>query len=67
MPKYVHIVQVHPVENGVINLSKINTEHEFDNMDAVNTFILDCNEYLNSAKVKAVYFGQVNDLTGELE
>ena len=67
MTTYKHIVQVHPVENGEPNLHKVNTEHEFDNMDEVNIFLLNCYKYLNLDKTKAVYRGRVNDATGELQ
>ena len=70
MTKYVHIVQVHPVENGEPNLHKVRAEHEFwfeasakkwaDGMNKVEAMDGDP-EYM------AVYVGRVNDATGELE
>ena len=69
MTKYVHIVQVHPVENGEPNLHKVKREEEFEHQWQADK----CVEWLNQdyeahgKELKAVYVGRVNDATGELE
>jgi hypothetical protein len=76
MTKYVHIVQVHPVELGKPNLSKVKAEREFATVELANAFV----KYYNHLGAqlrrdygakhvpnqKAVYYGCVNDATGEL-
>ena len=66
MTKYVHIVQVHPVENGLPNLYKVKAEREFPTLDRANDYIIEYNR-IAEGKVKAVYRGRVNDATGDLE
>ncbi len=68
MTKYVHIVQVHPVENGKVNLSKVEHEVEFDTYGNIDTIIKLVNEsnWFKEKSLKAVYLGRVNDDTGEL-
>jgi hypothetical protein len=74
MPKFVHIVQVHPVENGEPNLHKVKEEFEFETEEKAKEFIAEFNEFqrhwINEVRkpepVKAVYLGCVNDATGEL-
>ena len=69
MTKYVHIVQVHPVENwGKPNLYKVEKELEFTQEWEAKAAV----DWLNSIEYKdkrfqAVYHGRVNDATGELE
>lgn len=65
MTKYVHIVQVHPVENGEPNLYKVLEEVKFVTKEDADYYIqwYDINDY----ELKAVYLGRVNDTTGELE
>ena len=67
MIKYVHIVQVHPVENGEPNLHKVKDEFEFVGKQLAIDYV----EWLNAGNLKdnlqAVYLGRVNDTTGELE
>lgn len=66
MTKYVHIVQVHPVELGEPNLHKVREEFEFGTKVEAEDWI----DFYNSArqfKYQAVYRGRVNDATGELE
>lgn len=67
MTKYVHIVQVHPVENGEPNLHKVELEYEFADKAVAIQWMQNWNdnEFVNTAK--AVYYGRVNDATGELE
>jgi hypothetical protein len=64
MTKFVHIVQVHPVEQGLPNLHKVKFEQEFDTWEEavhwVNLFNYPATE------LQAVYLGCVNDETGEL-
>lgn len=69
MIKYVHIVQVHPVENGEPNLYKVKAEYEFTILEDALGFVKEHNELAQTygyAK-EAVYLGRVNDATGELE
>lgn len=65
MTKYVHIVQVHPVENGEPNLYKVKQEKEYDTKYGALAAVMDYN--LIYKKTRAVYHGRVNDATGELE
>jgi hypothetical protein len=67
MTKYVHIVYVHPVENGEPNLYKVKDEKEFKSKDLAETYIKSYNFHAVSGTLKAVYYGRVNDETGELE
>ena len=70
MTKYVHIVQVHPVENGEPNLYKVKWEKEFDDFEDAEFYIetFKINQTLGKNVVlQAVYHGRVNDATGELE
>jgi hypothetical protein len=79
MTTYRHIVQVHPVENGEVNLSKVRKEKEFDSKEEADFYINGYNAnvaymaYIWKRKEnsplceKAVYLGRVNDITGELE
>jgi hypothetical protein len=64
MPKFVHIVYVHPLENGMPNLHKITGEREFQTKDMAMEYILTFND--SFARLEAVYYGRVNDETGEL-
>ena len=71
MTKYVHIVYVHPVENGEPNLHKVRLEWESESKEEVDTYIDRYNRMNNmpglSEETVAVYYGRVNDATGELE
>lgn len=72
MTKYVHIVQVHPVENGEPNLYKVKSEQEFNTKQEADMFILRYNAqdgvgFNSNDLYQAVYLGRVNDATGELE
>jgi hypothetical protein len=74
MTKFVHIVQVHPVELGEPNLYKVKAEREFGTKGEALRWV----EYYNTLgdnmrkqgavlpDQKAVYYGCVNDATGEL-
>jgi hypothetical protein len=70
MTKYFHIVQVHPVENGEPNLHKVNLKRKFDSKEAaqswVNLFNATEVKYDDGTKDRAIYYGCVNDKTGEL-
>ncbi len=75
MTKFVHIVQVHPVELGLPNLHKVEFEKEFETREQADDYIKIYNaniaymwkrkkiEFYNK---QAVYYGCVNDETGEL-
>lgn len=68
MTKFYHIVQVHPVYNGIVQTHKVKTEFEFDakhKADQRVKLLNDDFEALNLG-MKAVYVGCVNDETGEL-
>jgi hypothetical protein len=68
MPKFVHIVQVHPVENGEPNLHKVREEKEFEShFNALQWVeIRNGRAEQKGESLKAVYLGCVNDETGEL-
>ena len=68
MTEFVHIVQVHPVENGEPNLHKVLGERKYEKKEWAESFA----EWLNltyknhNEQKRAVYLGCVNDETGEL-
>lgn len=68
MTKYFHIVQVHPIYNGILQTHKVKKEFEFDEKWKAEQ----CVEWLNqnyeahNPNLKAAYYGCVNDETGEL-
>ena len=74
MTKYVYIVQVHPVELGEPNLYKVKAEREFNTEAEAREWVRYYNTLGDNMRKqgadlpnqKAVYFGQVNDETGEL-
>lgn len=68
MTKFVHIVQVHPVYNGALQTHKVKLEKEFETKEEADTFITMFNiaSDINDSRHQAVYYGCVNDLTGEL-
>jgi hypothetical protein len=71
MTKFVHIVYVHPVENGLPNLYKVKYEREFDTKEEAESSVRKHNAledlmYRGKAETQAVYYGCVNDATGEL-
>lgn len=67
--RYVHIVQVHPVELGKPNLHKVKTEREFNTQESAEAYVLAYNKNFDAGirAHKAVYLGRVNHETGELE
>jgi hypothetical protein len=71
MTKYVHIVQVHPIELGEPNLHKVKDEMEFETKTQADAWIKIFNDiektYGPKVELKAVYLGRVNHETGELE
>lgn len=69
MTQFVHIVYVHPVENGEPNLHKVKAEREFVSKEAAEAYVLAYNKNFDAGirEHKAVYLGRVNDATGELE
>jgi hypothetical protein len=68
MTKFVHIVYVHPVENGEPNLHKVREEKEFEShFNALQWIdIRNGRAEQKGEALKAVYLGCVNDETGEL-
>jgi hypothetical protein len=68
MTKFVHIVQVHPVELGEPNLHKVKAEREFATKEQADAWIQDHNKLHDPYEwnYRAVYYGCVNDATGEL-
>lgn len=70
MTKYVHIVRVHPVENGEPNRSNVHMQLVFvEKVDAewyVEVTNASISAHGNYPYI-AVYHGRVNDETGELE
>ncbi len=68
MTKFVHIVYVHPVEQDKPNLSKIKAEREFATKEQADAWIVDHNSLHDPYEwnYEAVYYGCVNDATGEL-
>ena len=71
MTKFVHIVQVHPVENGEPNLHKVRAEHEFWFKESAIKWMEGFNRVYAATEddpeeFRAVYLGCVNDATGEL-
>lgn len=71
MSQFVHIVYVHPVENGEPNLHKVRYEQEFDTVSQAEAWMGKFNtpNYRvdkGYPAYKAVYYGCVNDATGEL-
>jgi hypothetical protein len=74
MTKFVHIIQVHPVYNGILQTHKVKAEREFETKEEALRWV----EYYNTLgdnmrkqgavlpDQKAVYYGCVNDETGEL-
>jgi hypothetical protein len=68
MTQFVHIVQVHPVENGVVQTQTVVMEQELPTKEQVDYFI-ELYEIMNKTAhlgERAVYYGCVNDATGEL-
>jgi hypothetical protein len=72
--KFVHIVYVHPVENGLPNLYKVKFEKEFETETQATDYVLMYNKNIKFMKkgnnlpdydLRAVYYGCVNDETGE--
>jgi hypothetical protein len=68
MTTYEHIVQLHPIEYGEVNLAKYR-QVGFDKKTKAEKYVKQYNataEFVGIA-MKAVYLGRVNDATGELE
>jgi len=64
MTKFVHIVYVHPVYDGILQTHKVKFEAEFDTKERAQAFIEEHNAEITT--LQAVYYGCVNDATGEL-
>jgi hypothetical protein len=68
MTKFVHIVQVHPVYDGILQTHKVKAEREFNTKEAAEAYVQAYNKNFDAGirEHKAVYLGCVNDATGEL-
>ena len=67
MPKFFHIVQVHPVYDGIVQTHKVIREQEFETKRMADLYIESYNEGAQEGTPRvAVYLGCVNDETGEL-
>ena len=68
MTKYSHIVQVHPVENGKINLTNVTFAAKYSTKEEATAYIewFENKRATTKSFFKAVYRGCVNDETGEL-
>ena len=64
MTKYFHIVQVHPVYDGILQTHKVLKEFEFETKEEAEDAVEVWNEVMTENQ--AVYLGCVNDETGEL-
>jgi hypothetical protein len=64
MTKHIHIVYVHPIESGEPNLYKVKHEVEYDTKKDADAYIETFNAQYTD--LRAVYYGCVNDETGEL-
>ncbi len=64
MAKFVHIVQVHPVYEGIVQTHKVKFEKEFETKREAEDAVRVWNDSLMNTK--AVYLGCVNDENGEL-
>lgn len=53
-----YIVQIHPVENGEVNLSKVEAEHDFDTQYEAEKFVGAFDSIYGESSFKAVYLGQ---------
>ena len=70
MTTFIHIAQVHPVENGEPNLKKVVREIGFDRFwpeDGSIDRYIDAFNVTHKNFQKAVYRGRMNTETGELE
>lgn len=65
MTQYVHVVQVHPVENGEPNLYKVVLESEWGTKAEADVYVAGFNNP-PAGSCMAVYRGCVNTETGEL-
>jgi hypothetical protein len=64
MTKFIHIVQIHPVYDGILQTHKVKTELEFATQEAAEDAVELWNDSVTNTR--AVYLGCVNDATGEL-
>ncbi len=63
--KYFHIVQVHPVYDGIVQTHKVKLEKEFETKEEAEEYIVGF-DLIYKGEYRAVYLGCVNDETGEL-
>jgi N-acetyl-gamma-glutamylphosphate reductase len=68
MTKYFHIVQVHPIVQGILQTHKVKAEREFNTKESAEAYVAAYNKNFDAGirEHKAVYLGCVNDDTGEL-
>ncbi len=68
MTKFFHIVQVHPVVQGILQTHKVKTEFEFDEKRKADQRVALLNDDFDALNLnmRAVYVGCVNDETGEM-
>jgi hypothetical protein len=71
MNELVHIVQVHPLENGWANLSEVLSKRKFDTREQAEDWVINFNydgqdDGRWARDMIASYYGCVNDATGEL-
>jgi len=62
--RYVHIVYVHPVYDGILQTHKVVKEMEYSEYEFAEAAVNHYNE--TATQTRAVYYGCVNDATGEL-
>jgi len=71
MTTHKHIVQVHPVYDGILQTHKVRAEHEFHFKESAIKWMEGFNRVYAATEdepeeFRAVYLGCVNDETGEL-
>lgn len=61
---YTHVVRIHTMENGELNLHKIVKEIEYSELESAENCIEHWNE--TAIHTKAIYLGCVNNATGDI-
>ena len=64
MAKYVHIVQIHPVSYGKVNLNQVMVEREFKTKKEALVYAQEKNMSILNIHTLAIYHGRVNVATG---
>jgi hypothetical protein len=54
MTKFVHIVYVHPVENGLPNLYKVKAEREFNTKESADAYVLAYNKNFDARLINVI-------------